>query len=116
MNTTTASSLPHIVVVGAGFAGLNFAKKFPAGLARITVIDRQNHHLFQPLLYQVATAGLSAPDVAQPIRAILSDHRDLQVLMSEVTGFDLPNRRVLLENNQLTFDYLVMAMGGTTSY
>ena len=63
-------TLPHIVVIGAGFGGLRFVRNFPENLARITVIDRQNHHLFQPLLYQVATAGLSAVDIAQPVRAI----------------------------------------------
>jgi NADH dehydrogenase len=116
MNTTAARSLPHIVVVGAGFAGLNFAKKFPSGLARITVVDRQNHHLFQPLLYQVATAGLSAVDIAQPVRAILNDKADMVVLMAEVTGFDLAVKKVKLTDRDLDYDYLVLAIGGVTSY
>jgi NADH dehydrogenase len=116
MNTTAARSLPHIVVVGAGFAGLNFAKKFPSGLARITVVDRQNHHLFQPLLYQVATAGLSAVDIAQPVRAILNNKSDLTVLMAEVKGFDLAAKKVILTDRELSYDYLVVAMGGVTSY
>lgn len=110
------TQIPHIVVLGAGFGGLKFCQAFPAGLARITVVDRQNHHLFQPLLYQVATAGLSAPEIAQPIRAILTDKRDLRVLMEEVTGIDLANQRVLLSNQHLQYDYLVLAMGGVTSY
>src|SRR5688572_18805298 len=110
------TELPHVVVLGAGFGGLKFCQEMPAGLARITVVDRQNHHLFQPLLYQVATAGLSAPEIAQPIRAILTKKRDLQVLMGEVKGFDLEHKRVLLEDNHLNFDYLVLAMGGVTSY
>jgi NADH dehydrogenase len=79
-------------------------------------VDRTNHHLFQPLLYQVAAAGLAAPDIAQPIRMILADHKNVSVLMDEVVGFDLTNRRVLLERNQLDYDYLVLALGGCTSY
>jgi NADH:ubiquinone reductase (H+-translocating) len=110
------SKTPHIVVIGAGFGGLNFCKSFPAGLARITLIDRQNHHLFQPLLYQVATAGLSATEIAQPIRAILAKQPDLKVLMAEVTGFDLAGKQVLTATGPITFDYLVLALGGVTSY
>lgn len=116
MDVSNQARLPHIVVVGAGFGGLTFCRKFPEGLARITVIDRQNHHLFQPLLYQVATAGLSAVDIAQPIRAILSAKPDLEVRMAEVTGFDLAGKRVLLDHGELAYDYLVLAMGGVTSY
>jgi NADH dehydrogenase len=110
------TSLPRIVVVGAGFAGLTFCRKFPAGLAHITLIDRQNHHLFQPLLYQVATAGLSAVDIAQPIRAILRGKKDLEVLMSEVEGFDLQARKVFINEGALVYDYLVLAVGGISSY
>lgn len=107
---------PHIVVLGAGFAGLTFAQKFPEGIARITVVDRTNHHLFQPLLYQVATAGLAVPDIAQPVRAILSGKRDVNVLMDEVTGFDLSARSVKLRNSTLAYEHLVVALGGRTSY
>lgn len=112
----TPNTRPHVVVLGAGFAGLNFVKRFPDGLARITVIDRTNHHLFQPLLYQVATAGLAVPDIAQPVRSILSDQRDVTVLMDEVTGFDLGARTVKLRNGALAYDHLVVALGGRTSY
>jgi NADH dehydrogenase len=80
------------------------------------VVDRTNHHLFQPLLYQVAAAGLAAPDIAQPIRMILANRRNVSVLMDEVVGFELANRRVMLERNQLDYDYLVLALGGCTSY
>jgi NADH dehydrogenase len=111
-----SANLPHIVVLGAGFAGLTFCRKFPAGRARITVIDRQNHHLFQPLLYQVATAGLAAVDIAQPIRAILRDHRDLTVLMGEVRSIDLAGRRVVHAHGELAYDYLVIGLGGQTGY
>jgi NADH dehydrogenase len=132
MQASTHASLPHIVVVGAGFGGLTFARKFPTKLARITLVDRQNHHLFQPLLYQVATAGLSAVDIAQPIRAILRKKPNLEVLLAEVTGFDLAAKKVLLDHGATTFtpggtqpaqrtgelvyDYLVLAAGGLTSY
>jgi len=108
--------LPHIVVLGAGFGGLTFCQRFPSGAARITLIDRQNHHLFQPLLYQVATAGLSAPDIAQPIRSILAGKPDLQVRMERVIDFDLATKKVMLEKSALDYDYLVLALGGVTSY
>jgi NADH dehydrogenase len=117
MSATVPASLPHIVVIGAGFAGLNFCKKFPTDRARITVVDRQNHHLFQPLLYQVATAGLSAVDIAQPVRAILNDKPNLGVLMAEVTGFDLAAKKVRIAGgDELAYDYLVLGLGGVTSY
>ncbi|HXA14432.1 MAG TPA: NAD(P)/FAD-dependent oxidoreductase [Opitutaceae bacterium] len=112
----TDAPLPHIVVLGAGFGGLTFCQKLPDGIARITVIDRQNHHLFQPLLYQVASAGLSAIDIAQPIRAILAKKPNLTVLMAEVAGVDFAQRRVVHESGELAYDYLVLALGGTMSY
>jgi len=107
---------PHIVVLGAGFGGLTFCKEFYHPEARITLVDRQNHHLFQPLLYQVATAGLSAPDIAQPIRSILADKPNVTVLLDTVIDFALPERKVICEQNTLTYDYLVLALGGVTSY
>lgn len=111
-----AASLPHIVVIGAGFGGLTFARRFSTELARVTIIDRQNHHVFQPLLYQVATAGLAAPDIAQPIRALFGARPNLEVLMSEVTDVDLATKRVKHARGELTYDYLVLAVGATTSY
>lgn len=115
MNTKPENP-PHIVLIGAGFGGLNFCKSLPRGIARVTVVDRTNHHLFQPLLYQVATAGLAVPDVAQPIRSILHDRRDITVLMDEVTGIDVAARRVTCRTTSLQYDYLVVAAGGHTSY
>ncbi len=112
----SADTRPHVVVLGAGFAGLTFAQKFPAGLARLTVVDRTNHHLFQPLLYQVATAGLAVPDIAQPVRSILAKKRDVTVLMDKVTGFDLAAHTVRLRQGDLRYDHLVVALGGRTSY
>ena len=116
MNAPSDTSLPHIVVVGAGFAGLAFVRNFPAHLARITLIDRQNHHLFQPLLYQVATAGLSAVDIAQPIRAVFGARPNFAVIMSEVTTIDGAAKRLSHTRGELAFDYLVLAAGGATSY
>jgi NADH dehydrogenase len=106
----------HVVVLGAGFGGLTFCKKFHHPDARITVVDRTSYHLFQPLLYQVATSGLSAPDIAQPIRSILSRRTDITVLLDKAIGFDLAQRQVLLEKSALGYDYLVLALGGHTGY
>ncbi len=106
----------RVVVVGAGFGGLTFCQTFREPGARITLVDRRNHHLFQPLLYQVATGGLSAPDIAQPIRSILANDPNLNVLLDEVTGFDLAARQVQTAKTTLSYDYLVLAFGGVTSY
>src|ERR1700752_5382480 len=103
------NQIPHIVVLGAGFGGLTFCQAFNLAAARVTLVDRQNHHLFQPLLYPVATAGLSAPEIAQPIRSILSNHPNVTVLLDRVTGFDLAAKTVRLEKNTLIYDYLVLA-------
>jgi len=107
---------PHVVVLGAGFGGLTFCQAFRHPTARVTLYDRQNHHLFQPLLYQVATAGLSAPEIAQPIRSILSNRPNVTVLLDQVTGIDLAGRSVGLEQGSVGYDYLVLALGGCTSY
>jgi NADH dehydrogenase len=110
------NKLFNVVVLGAGFGGLEFCKRFRRANARITVVDRTNHYLFQPLLYQVATAGLSAPDIAQPVRSILSNRPDITVLLDKVVDFDLANKKVLLEENTLNYDYLVLALGSGTGY
>ena len=91
----------RVVVLGAGFGGLTFCQQFEHPRANVTLVDRTNHHLFQPLLYQVAMAGLAAPDIAQPIRSILSKKPRLEVLMDEVQGFDLAARRVICRENRL---------------
>jgi NADH dehydrogenase len=106
----------HVVVLGAGFGGLTFCQNFRHPNARITVVDRTNHHLFQPLLYQVAACGLSAPEIAQPIRGILSNRSDITVLFNQAVDFDLANKRLILEKGELTYDYLLLAMGGQTGY
>lgn len=105
-----------MVVLGAGFGGLTFCQAFRHPSATITLVDRTNHHLFQPLLYQVATAGLSAPEIAAPIRSIFADRPDVTVLMDEVESVDLEGRAVKLGHTTLEYDYLVMALGGVTSY
>lgn len=102
--------------MGAGFGGLTFCQDFSCAGADVTLVDRQNHHLFQPLLYQVATAGLSAPEIAQPIRSILRDKRNVTVLLRNITGFDLSQRQVKFDGGALEYDYLVLALGGVTSY
>src|SRR5580658_8299674 len=106
----------HIVVLGAGFGGLEFCHRFHHASAQITLVDRSNHHLFQPLLYQVATAGLSAPEIAQPIRSILARRPNVTVLMESVVDFKLPEKKVVLSGGELSYDYLVLALGGCTSY
>src|ERR1035437_10605793 len=106
----------HVLVLGGGFGGLTFCQHFRHPAARVTLVDRNNHHLFQPLLYQVATAGLSAPEIAQPIRSILSRRPYVSVLMDHVVGCDLAAKTVRLEESTLTYDYLVLALGGHTSY
>lgn len=112
----TADARPHIVVLGGGFAGLKFCRTISPRLARVTLIDRQNHHLFQPLLYQVATAGLSAPDIAQPIRMLVRNCPHVTVLMAEVTGIDVGQRRVKTDRGETAYDHLIVAVGGRTSY
>jgi NADH dehydrogenase len=105
-----------VVVLGAGFGGLTFCEGFNHPAARVTVVDRTNHHLFQPLLYQVAMAGLAAPDIAQPVRSILSRVPRLEVLMDEVRTIDLAARRVACRDTVLEYDYLILAFGSVTSY
>jgi NADH dehydrogenase len=105
-----------VLVLGGGFAGLTFCKALKDPRFEITLIDRQNHHLFQPLLYQVATAGLSAPDIAQPLRSILAKRRNVTTLMDEVLEIDLDARRVRCRSRTLEYDYLVIALGARTGY
>jgi len=102
MNAT--ADRPHVVIIGAGFAGLYAARALCRAPVRVTVVDRRNHHLFQPLLYQVATAGLSAPDIATPIRRILQRQANATVLLAEVRGLDPVRRRVVLDEEELSYD------------
>lgn len=110
------TSKARVVIVGAGFGGLNAARTLGKAGLRITVIDRKNFHTFQPLLYQVATAGLSPGEIAAPIRSILRSHKNVEVLMGEVTGFDLERRIVQIPDAEIPYNYLIIAAGATHSY
>src|SRR6185369_5632824 len=113
----TGTSRPHVVIVGAGFGGLHAAKALAKTPVDVTVIDRRNHHTFQPLLYQVALAVLSPASIAQPIRTILRRQSNTEVLMDEVTGVDIEKRQVVLNSGAIeSYDYLVLATGATHSY
>ncbi len=107
---------PRVVIVGAGFAGLTVAKRLAKAPVDITLIDRENHHLFQPLLYQVATAGLSPADIAWPIRSLVRDQRNTRVLLGEVTGVDRVRKRVNMGDRNIAYDVLVLATGATHGY
>src|SRR5947207_8862148 len=120
-NVETASNIlpavmPRVVIVGAGFGGLRAARALRNAPVQVTVIDRQNHHLFQPLLYWVATAGLSPADISSPIRSILRKQKNTDVLMAEVTGVDVEGQRVLMGNRAVPYDYLVLATGAYANY
>src|SRR5690242_12548974 len=113
---STATARPHIVIIGAGFGGLSAAMRLGGLEADVTVIDRRNHHLFQPLLYQVATAALSPADIAAPIRGILARQANTKVLLAEVTGVDVAGRTVLLGDRRIPYDQLIIATGAHESY
>ena len=107
---------PKVVIVGAGFGGLEAAKALSRVAVDVTVIDRQNHHCFQPLLYQVATAALSPAEIAWPIRHMLRQQRNATVFMAEVEAVDLAARFVQTGAGPVSYDYLVLATGATHSY
>src|SRR5258706_12271590 len=106
----------RVVIIGGGFAGLWAARALSRAPVCVTLIDRTNHHLFQPLLYQVATAGLSAPDIAAPLRHILRGQRNVTVRLDEACEIDLPARRVTLATETISYDYLILATGATPAY
>jgi NADH dehydrogenase len=107
----------HAVVVGGGFGGLTLARALRRAPLQLTLVDRSNHHLFQPLLYQVAMAGLSPADIAVPIRSVLRRHDRARVLLGEVVDVDLARREVQLDGGErLAYDYLVLAPGAATDY
>jgi len=108
--------MPRIVILGAGFGGLFAAKKLASVAADITVVDRHNYHLFQPLLYQVATAGLPPSDIAWPIRSILSRQKNTSVILDEVMDINIDRREVVLQRQTVAFEYLIVATGSTHSY
>src|SRR5207253_5819375 len=109
--------MARVLIVGAGFAGLNAAKVLGgASGVDVTVIDKRNHHLFQPLLYQVAMAGLSPADIAAPIRSILSSFHNIRVLLGDVQSIDLARKAASTDIGEFLFDYLLLACGATHSY
>jgi NADH:ubiquinone reductase (H+-translocating) len=107
---------PHVVIIGAGFGGLTAAKALAHADVRVTVIDRRNHYLFQPLLYQVAMAGLSPADIAMPVRSILADQENARVLLEDAARIDLEKKVVVTETETIDFDYLIVATGAKTDY
>ncbi len=107
---------PHVVIVGGGFGGLYAARGLSKAPVRVTVVDRRNHHLFQPLLYQVATAGLNPADIAAPIRGILRGQENVSVILAAATAVDLAARCLVLADGSLDYDHLVLATGATHSY
>src|SRR6266566_2153510 len=113
---STATARPRIVIIGAGFGGLSAALRLGRVDADVTVIDRRNYHLFQPLLYQVATAALSPADIAAPIRGILARQTNTTVILDTVTGIDTAARSVLLGDRRVPYDQLVIATGALETY
>src|SRR3989441_1380108 len=109
-------SLPHVVIVGGGFGGLYAARALAHRPVRVTLLDRRNHHLFQPLLYQVATAALNASDIAVPLRSVLRKATNVTVLLAEIERVDLANRRLVLDRGEIGYDALVLAAGASHSY
>ena len=114
--TNHSDVIPRVVIVGAGFGGLRAARALRNAPVHVSVIDRQNHHLFQPLLYWVATAGLSPADICSPIRSILRKQKNTEVFMEEVTGIDFQEQRVLMRDRSVPYDYLVVATGAHVNY
>jgi NADH dehydrogenase len=120
----TSKAAPHVVIIGGGFGGLNAAQGLADAPVNVTLIDRNNYHLFQPLLYQVATAAVSAGEIASPIRSVLRRQKNVSVLMAEAREIDLANKRVLLHDDHastdeidtLDYDYLIVAAGATGTY
>jgi NADH:ubiquinone reductase (H+-translocating) len=113
---TGTTQRPQVVIVGGGFGGLEASKALANAAVDVTLVDAQNHHCFQPLLYQVATASLSPADVAWPIRAILREQKNARVIMARVTGVDVAAHCVHTDATDLRYDYLVLATGATHSY
>ena len=110
------SDKPHVVIIGAGFGGLRIAKRLAGKPVRVTLIDKRNYHLFQPLLYQVATAGISPHEIAYPVRAVFRSQKNFDFLMTRVTGVDVAKRVVHTEQGPVTYDYLVVAVGASVNF
>src|SRR5262252_4721791 len=109
-------SPPHVVIIGGGFGGLTAAQSLKHAPVRVTLVDKSNHHVFQPLLYQVATAGLSPSDIASPIRSIVRDEENISVVLANVSGIDVARHEVLAEGRRIGFDDLLIATGAQHAY
>jgi len=107
---------PRVVIVGAGFGGLTAARALAGAPVRVTVVDRRNHHLFQPLLYQVATASLSPGDIAYPIRSILRRQANAEVFLADAVAVDAAAQELVLADGRLSYDFLVLATGARHAY
>jgi NADH dehydrogenase, FAD-containing subunit len=115
-NTSESTALPHIVIVGAGFGGLRAARSLAHAPVRVTLVDKNNYHLFQPLLYQVATAGISPDEIAHPVRGILRSQKNLEFILAEVKQVDLAGKVLHTNAGDLPFDALILAVGGVTQF
>ena len=107
---------PHVVVVGSGFGGMAAARGLNRAPVQVTIVDRSNHHLFQPLLYQVATAALSPADIAAPIRRVFRHQSNVRVMLADATGIDVERKRVVLADGTVDYDVLILAAGVTHAY
>lgn len=116
MRSEESESLPSVYIVGGGFAGIEAARQLAGMPVQVTLLDRRNHHVFQPLLYQVATASLSPGDISAPIRSVLRDQKNCDVALAEVTGVDLEGRRLFVRGGYVSYDYLILAAGATHAY
>src|SRR5512143_1625612 len=111
-----AERLPHVVIVGAGFGGMAAAKRLAEAPVRVMLIDKQNYHLFQPLLYQVAIAGLVPSQIAYPVRTIFRKQKNLTFQMGEVSAVDLEKRYIHMNGSVIAYAYLILAVGGRTNF
>ncbi|HRI11347.1 MAG TPA: FAD-dependent oxidoreductase, partial [Nannocystaceae bacterium] len=111
-----APTRPRVVIIGGGFGGLKAARALRKADVQLTLVDRRNHHLFQPLLYQVATAGLTGPDISAPIRQVLRRQQNATVFLAEVRAIDVAARRLTLDEGSLDYDYLIVAAGADNTY
>src|SRR5215475_14819115 len=113
---STSTMGPHVIIIGGGFAGLDAARVFAGAPVQVTLLDRHNHHVFQPLLYQVATAALSPGDIASPIRGILRHQKNVEVFLADVRSIDMARRLVLTDRDPVPYDYLIIATGAAHAY
>lgn len=116
MEPSDLKSLPHVVIVGAGFGGLRAARSLAKAPVRVTLVDRNNYHLFQPLLYQVATAGISPDEIAHPVRGILRSQKNLEFVLANIRKVDLPAKKLINDSGEIAFDALILAVGGVTQF